>query len=319
MSGARALCAFSGGLDGMLAAGLVAGQGVQVLLVTFTSPFFGSAAGRRGAAALGLPWTEEDLTTEVMALLADPPSGFGSLLNPCIDCHAAMLARLRRRLEADGFDFVFSGEVLGQRPMSQSRGSLARVARLSGLGDRLVRPLSALLLPPTRPELTGLLDRSGLLDISGRGRKRQIELARALGLEYPAPAGGCLLTDPGYCGRLSAVMEAGLLSPDTARMAAWGRVFRLGEGSVLVLGRDEEDCGKLEEISGGAVFSTTDRPGPSAVMLGPGDELLAASLVALYAKVPRGTVARVSTPSGRVAEVLPASPEDAARMIVRTP
>ncbi len=315
---ARAVGAFSGGLDGMIAARLLAVQGIDLLLVTFSSPFFGPDQGRRGAALLSATWREEDFTSEIMALLDDPPSGFGSCLNPCIDCHAAMIRRLGAIMEAEGFDFVFTGEVLGQRPMSQSRPSLNRVAKLSGLGDRLLRPLSAKLLPPTLPETSGMVDRERLLGLSGRGRKPQIGIARAWGLEYPPPAGGCLLTDPGFSRRISALRDAGLLTAESAVLAGMGRMFRLAARSFLILGRDSWDNDRLEASAGGRVYTPADIPGPSAVLLGePAGDGLPESLVALYARVPQGGSACIITPAGDRTTAAPAAPELAERLSIR--
>ena len=123
---------------------------------------------------LGIPWRTVDLTEDVLSLLCDPPSGFGKNMNPCIDCHAAMFRRLGQIALEQGFDFIFSGEVLGQRPMSQNRGSLNRVKNLSKTSEMLLRPLSARLLEPTSMEISGLVDREKLLDLNGRGRTRQI-------------------------------------------------------------------------------------------------------------------------------------------------
>jgi len=291
---ARAIGAFSGGLDGIVAARLLAEIGVDVSLATFSSPFFQAGPGRLGAEQLGLPWREIDMTAVLMGILADPPSGFGSNMNPCIDCHAAMLAILGRLLPAEGFDFVFTGEVLGQRPMSQNRHSLVRVARLSGLGDRLLRPLSAKLLEPVLPEREGLVDRSLLLGISGRGRSPQISFARERGLSYPQSGGGCLLTDPGYSRRLRVLMDGELLSPRSARLIRFGRVFALPGGAVGVLGRDEADNNELEALSEGRFLRLRDRPGPSAVLLGdPSAAPVLAGLVAFHAKLPTGSTALV--------------------------
>ncbi len=314
---ARGIGAFSGGLDGLLAASLLSEQGVDVHLATFSSPFFEAGLGREGALQLGLPWREIDFTERIMALIADPPSGFGSCMNPCIDCHAAMIETLGGVMRAEGFDFVFTGEVLGQRPMSQSPPSLRRVANLSGLGGRLIRPLSAKLLEPTDPEKEGLVDRERLLALNGRGRKPQMALAAERGLTYPPPAGGCLLTDPIYSRRLAALRDAGLMTSTNAKLIRHGRLFRTGPSSFLVLGRDDRDNTALESLSGGCYYTPSDRPGPSAVPLGdPTPHAVAASLVALYTKRLAANTLRVDTPGGSPVESPPASRETADRMAV---
>ena len=176
----------------MLAARLLMEQGIEVHAVTVESPFFSAESGRKAAEELRIPWRAVDFTEEIFALVKAPPSGFGKNMNPCIDCHAAMFAILSRMAREEGFDFIFSGEVLGQRPMSQNKGSLNRVRNLSETGDILLRPLSALLMPPTPVEENGLVDRERLLDLNGRGRTRQLELAEKWGFSFiPSPAGGC--------------------------------------------------------------------------------------------------------------------------------
>ena len=275
--GVRALGAFSGGLDSMIAAKVLLDQSIEVEVVSFSSPFFGSDSGRTGAMQLGIPWREIDFSEIIMSLLRNTPSGFGNNCNPCIDCHAGMFRKLGETASAEGFDLIFSGEVAGQRPMSQNRGSLNRVARLSGFREILLRPLSAKLLPPTDPEKRGLVERSRLLRLSGRSRKPQILIAEEHGFQYKAPGGGCLLTDPNYCSRLKMLMEIpGLLTETNARMIRFGRIFRLSKDTIGLVGRSEEDNAKLEELAlkGGEItWALPDRPGPTGVLIGNRDNL----------------------------------------------
>ncbi|NOQ21316.1 MAG: tRNA 4-thiouridine(8) synthase ThiI [Candidatus Aegiribacteria sp.] len=268
--GVRALGAFSGGLDSMLAALLLKFQGIEVELATFASPYFSSEKGYGGAKQLDLPWREIDFTSEIMALLKKPPSGFGKNLNPCIDCHASMFRILGEIAAAEGYDIIFSGEVAGQRPMSQNKNSLNRVARLSGYPELLLRPLSAKLLKITDPERKGLVDREKLLSLSGRSRKPQMKLAEEYGICYINPGGGCLLTDPNYCGRLSILMEIpGLFSAVNAGLVRYGRMFRLSEDTIGLVGRDEKDNAGLESLVKDEItFALEDRPGPTGVLIG---------------------------------------------------
>ncbi len=268
--GIRALGAFSGGLDGMLAALLLESQGIDVELATFTSPFFSSESGCRGAEQLDLPWREIDYTGEIMGLLHKPLSGFGKNLNPCIDCHAGMFRILGGIAEEEGYDFIFSGEVAGQRPMSQNKNSLNRVARLSGYQDMLLRPLSAKLLRITGPERMGLIDRDLLLSFSGRSRKPQMRLAEEYGIRYINPGGGCLLTDPNYCDRLKILMSIpGLFTSGNARLIRHGRMFRLSDDTVGLVGRSEGDNAGLESLVNDEItFVLEDRPGPTGVLIG---------------------------------------------------
>ena len=210
-----------------------------------------------------------------MALLRNPPSGFGKNLNPCIDCHAGMFRMLGVIARDEGFDFIFSGEVAGQRPMSQNRNSLNRVARLSGYQEILLRPLSAKLLRITEPERRGLVDREKLLNLSGRGRKPQMKLAEEYGVHYGNPAGGCLLTDPNYCGRLKILMEIpGLFTLANARLIKYGRMFRLSDDTVGLVGRSEKDNAGLESLVKDEItFALEERPGPTGVLIGDPEKL----------------------------------------------
>lgn len=268
MTKVRALAAFSGGLDGMLACRVLMDQGIYVEAVTFSSPFFDPQAGRTAADHLGIPWREVDFTADIVALLFDPPSGFGKNMNPCIDCHAAMFSRLKEIAAGGDFDFIFSGEVVGQRPMSQNRGSINRVKNLSFTGDVLLRPLSAKILDPTPMEESGLVNRDLLLDLNGRGRTRQLEMAREYGFSHiPTPGGGCLLTDPGYANRLKALKDTNLLTGDNARMIRFGRMFLLGKAVGLV-GRSSEENDRMLEADMGIQLDIQNIPGPLGILLG---------------------------------------------------
>ena len=272
----RALCLCSGGLDSLLGLCVLRDQGVHAEAVSFTSPFFADPAGvRRSCEELGFPLHLIDFTADILDLLRDPPSGFGSCLNPCIDCHARMIRRAWEFAQANGFDFVATGEVLGQRPMSQQRGPLNRVRNLSGAGGRLLRPLSAKLLDPTEPELEGLVDRERLLDLQGRNRKPQMELAKRFGIRhYPAPAGGCKLTEPNYCRRLRNLMDhEGLDDLRLVEALNHGRHFRLPGGTLVVLGRDRADNEALRTAmrGGDAVLRSVNVPGPTALAVRPAE------------------------------------------------
>lgn len=264
----RALGAFSGGLDGMLASRVLLDQGIHVEAITFDSPFFNVEAGRKAAEVLGIPWRPVDFTADIVSLLFNPPSGFGKNMNPCIDCHAAMFKRLKEIALLEKFDFIFSGEVVGQRPMSQNRGALNRVKKISSTGDILLRPLSAKILDPTPIEEAGLVNRELLLDLNGRGRSRQLEMARNYGFTHiPSPGGGCLLTDPGYATRLRILRDADLLSGENARLIRFGRMFVLDEAIGLVA-RSSEENDKMLEIDLGIQVDLQEVPGPLGMLLG---------------------------------------------------
>ncbi|MEW6388801.1 MAG: tRNA 4-thiouridine(8) synthase ThiI [Thermodesulfobacteriota bacterium] len=291
----RALGLLSGGLDSMLAALVLRNQGIEVVGVCFTSPFFGPGRAREAAAQLELPLREIDFTEKFLPLLYRPPHGWGRGHNPCIDCHILMLREAGALMDAEGFDFLFTGEVLGQRPMSQNRGTLTLVARESGFPELVLRPLSAKLLKPTQPELLGWVDRERLLDISGRGRKRQIVLAKEYGLsKYPAPAGGCLLTDPGYATRLKELLKhQETVSPRELELLKWGRHFRLPGGAKAIVGRTHRENEALLALTapGDLILKLQDYPGPKVLI--PGGATLnetqeAAALTAAYGDAPTG-------------------------------
>ena len=263
----RGLSLLSGGLDSQLAVRVLQRAGADVEGVVFETPFFSSAAARRAAAALGIALHVVDFTDDEIALIENPPHGFGGAMNPCIDCHAAMIRRAGEMMAASGFDFVATGEVQGQRPMSQNRQSLGVVEKSSGLSGRLVRPLSAKLLEPTIPEVEGKLDRESLLDISGRARDRQIAIAAEFGIvDYPSPAGGCRLTEEGFCRKLKDLQEhEGLGNRRLVELLSVGRRFRLPGGSSVILGRNRDENAVLRGEAG-EVIEPSDRPGPTALV-----------------------------------------------------
>ena len=199
----KALCVFSGGLDSMLAAELIRGQGIEVLALFFETPFFESRKARKSAESLKLPIEVVDISERHLAMVKNPKHGYGSHMNPCIDCHALMFRVAGEMLAEKKAFFVVSGEVLGQRPMSQNKQALATVASESGLHGLLLRPLSAKCLPETIPEEKGWVKREDLMDFQGRTRKPQIDLAAKRNItDYPSPAGGCLLTEKVFSRRL---------------------------------------------------------------------------------------------------------------------
>lgn len=302
---ARALSLLSGGLDSQLAVCLLREQGVEVEGVVFESPFFDTSAAWRAAESLNLRVHAVAFAPDIVALLRDPPHGFGAGLNPCLDCHARMIQRAGILLEALGFDFVATGEVLNQRPMSQTRVNLARVARLSGYAERLVRPLSGRLLAPTEPERRGLISREAMLDLEGRGRKRQFSLAERFGLkDYPSPAGGCRLTEPNYCRRLGDLMEReGLGDLRRIERLRIGRHLRLPEGSKVIVGRHREDNAALEAAATpeDILLWTAEIPGPSALLDGTATQAtldLAAGITASYANAAGGEAVRIALRHG---------------------
>jgi len=290
----KAIALFSGGLDSIISVKVVQEQGIEVLGLTFRTPFFGAGKARAAADMIGLPLRVLDITEEHLRVVRAPRYGYGKNMNPCIDCHTLMLRIAGEKMEEWGYDFVFTGEVLGQRPMSQSRQMLHVVAKNSGYADRILRPLSARLLPETLPEREGRVDRERLLDISGRGRKRQMEMAERYGIRsYSNPAGGCLLTDPMFSRRLKDLFahRSDFTTRDLELLSA-GRHIRIDERHKVIVGRNQRDNQALESLldERDAVFQMRDFPGPLCMLPGGGPEEAcssAAAICAAYGDTPK--------------------------------
>lgn len=268
----RALCLLSGGLDSILAVKMLLEQGVSVTGFTCTTPFFGATNAEYGAIDLGIELVVLDITDEHLKMLKHPPHGYGKQMNPCIDCHAMMFRRAGEYAIKNGYDFLATGEVLNERPMSQNRQSLDVVARDSGFEDILLRPLSAQLLPPTKPEREGLVDRERLGSIEGRSRLPQMELAKKYRItNYQQPAGGCLLTDPNFSKKLRELFTA---NPNAkardCHLLKMGRHFRLSSGAKMLLGRNLEDNEKIKANfeTSDTLLEPTKASGPTALIIG---------------------------------------------------
>jgi tRNA U34 2-thiouridine synthase MnmA/TrmU len=300
MNKIKAIGITSGGLDSMLAALVLKKQGLDILLVCFTTPFFFHHNALRSAMAVGLPIKVVDITEDHLAMLRHPSHGFGACMNPCIDCHALMIRKAGEIMKEQGALFVFTGEVLGQRPFSQHRQALRTVARESGLHDLLLRPLSARLLDITVPEKEGWVNREGLLDISGRSRKQQMALAAQEGfMDYPAPAGGCLLTEKIFSNRLKDLFrhEENFLVRDVHLLKV-GRHFRLNDYVKLVVGRNQRENETLCSVAlpEDDLLTCLDYPGPTGLVpQGTNSALhnLAASICVSYSDAPPETLVRV--------------------------
>lgn len=297
----------SGGLDSLLAVKVLQQQELELRGIIFSTPFFGPKDALDYESMLEIPVQLVDIGEVHMAMLKKPIYGYGSQMNPCIDCHALMLKEAGRIMEREGADFLFTGEVLGQRPMSQRRDSLRSVEKLSGFPGRVLRPLSARLLPPTTIELEGLVDRSKLLDIHGRSRKRQAALAEQFGIsDYPQPGGGCVLTKQGFVNKLRTLFDrypqAGVRE---AHLLGCGRFFQLPLGHVLLVGRDHADNEKLEKLADQRdyLLQVEHYPGPRGLLVLAAewsqDVLLAAQIVAGYSDAPVNDQVLVAWQRGR--------------------
>lgn len=265
----RALLLLSGGLDSILAGKILEEQGIEIVGLSFSSLFFGAREAIRAAEEQNWPLVIADITEEEIRIVENPRYGYGRNMNPCIDCHGQMVRIAGQLLERYQADFVATGEVLGERPKSQNRQALEIVEKLGQLKGLVLRPLSARLLPVTRVEEQGLVDREKLLDISGRSRKRQLELAVKYGIkEYPTPAGGCLLTDPGFSQRLKNLLSwRGRLLAEDISLIKIGRIFFEGE-AFFVIGRNEQENEKLKKriLPGDVVISLSEQVGPLTVL-----------------------------------------------------
>ncbi|WP_028575255.1 tRNA (5-methylaminomethyl-2-thiouridylate)-methyltransferase [Desulfonatronovibrio hydrogenovorans] len=246
------LALFSGGLDSILAARIIQEQGLRVLGLHFVSPFFGHPGKIREWEDLyQIPLKMVDVSSEFVNMLCQGPAhGLGKTLNPCIDCKILMLTRARQLLKDFGADFIISGEVIGQRPMSQRRDALDIIKRDADVKDVLVRALSARLLPPTGPEQSGLIDREKLGAVSGRGRKEQLRMARKFGISpIPTPAGGCLLTEKESAKRyLPVLISKKMPGPADLHLANTGRQL-WHKNHWLCIGRNQDDNARLASLA----------------------------------------------------------------------
>ena len=294
MSRIKALALVSGGLDSLLSIKLVQAEGVQVEGICFTSPFFGGERAEEGAHCLGIPLHLQQISQELISLLHSPPHGFGRGANPCIDCHILMIRKAGELMCQRELDFLISGEVLGERPKSQSRRALELIDRESGWGELLLRPLTAKNFASTLPERKGWVRRERLLGIKGRSRLPQIELATKLGLkDFPTPAGGCLLTDPIFSRRLKDLLSHSQLDLWEAELLKVGRHFRLNVCTKVIVGRNQKENRLLSKLArpGELILRARDYPGPVSLLKGELEEetiLKAASLTLRYSDVSRG-------------------------------
>lgn len=304
----KAVGMLSGGLDSTIAAQLLKNQGIDVRGLTFYTGFCVVEHNRRAktrkrkkpvrnealqaGANLNIPVEMIDISgPDYLKVLTDPKYGYGSAMNPCVDCRVFMMRRAKLYMEEIGARFLFTGEVLGQRPMSQRMDTLRIIERDSGLEGLLLRPLSAKLLPPTIPEREGWVDREKLGAIQGRSRHEQMRLASELGIQdYPSPAGGCcFLTDQNFARRIRDFFEyrgKENLTMDDVMLLKVGRHFRISPDVKAVVGREEGENQFLERyVAGRWRLEALDEPGPVTLIEGEPtrDELrLVAGITARY-------------------------------------
>jgi len=294
----KAIILLSGGLDSTLAAELMSRENLELLAVNFKTPFClcdrhssglgcGSNA-KRVAETLGIDIEIINATDDFLEVLKDPAHGYGANINPCIDCRILFFCKSKELMEKTGASFIITGEVLGQRPMSQFRRQMNLIEKEADLEGLVVRPLSAKLLAPTIPEKNGWISRERMLDIAGRSRKPQIALAKDFGInDYPCAAGGCLLTDPEFAKRIRDLIAHDELDMHNINLLKVGRYFRLSENSKLIVGRNESENNMLTALAkdGDHVFGPATINGPTAVgkgRLSPEEIDAACRIVARY-------------------------------------
>lgn len=290
----RALVLFSGGLDSLLALRIIKDSGIELLALNFLSPFCmcNRSDGCSAIAQLkriGVNYRFIPLKEEYLEIVEHPKFGYGSNMNPCLDCRILMFTKAKEVMQESGASFIITGEVLGQRPMSQQKRQLALIEKETGLSGLILRPLSARLLPETIPEKEGWVKKELLLALSGRSRVSQISLAKEINVkDYPCPSGGCLLTDAGFSRRIKDLIRYGSFTLDEIELLKVGRHFRINEKLKLVVGRDERENKRILDLAKEVdiCFAPLDTTGPTALARGLNGEIgidnTCAAIVARY-------------------------------------
>lgn len=317
---AKAIGLFSGGLDSLIAINLIQSQNIEVHVITFNIGFNSlanrlrkkySEVSRKNTFPIQVIDISKNYVSDV---ILNAKYGFGKGLNPCMDCHTYMLKKAKNIMQKEKADFVFTGEVVGQRPNSQLKHQLKLVDKLSTLEGKLLRPLSAKLLPPTIPEEKGIIDRNKLESIQGRSRKRQLELAKKFNItEFQQPAGGCLLTEPIYAERLiDTLIYQKDIQPDDILLNKIGRHFRINSKSKVIVGRNEgENDLLLQAAKGKYFFQATQYQSPLTLLIGNASAnsfKIAARLTLRYADGPKNKISTVLIQKGNKKILIRAKP-----------
>jgi len=317
-SAIKVLALFSGGLDSSLAIKVILEQGIDVIALNFTSSFCRCDSTKQGCSSaiksmanqLGVDLKVVYLGQDYLDMIKNPKHGYGKNLNPCIDCRIFKFKKAKEIMQEQQANFLITGEVLGQRPMSQHRRALEVIEKEAGLEGLILRPLSAKLFPETIAESRDWVDREKLLGISGRGRRPQMNLAKEFGIkDYPCPAGGCLLTDPAFSRRVKDALEHNDFNIETVEFLKTARFFRINPSFSLYVGRDEKENAKLVSMAknGDYVFETTLLPGPAAVGRGLVDEQvknLCCSIIAWYTSKEKDVEVEVTKVSDNTKEIV---------------
>jgi len=295
----KAIALFSGGLDSMLAVLYMQKLGYEVIPIFFESPFYPAAKAKHGAKVAGLKIEIVDITSDLIEVLKNPRYGFGKHMNPCIDCHGMMFRKAAEMLEKYQADFLISGEVVGQRPMSQRPDAMNAVAKLSGVRELLVRPLCQRFLPDTKPITEGWVKKEEMLDFSGRGRQRQLALAEEYGLkDFENPAGGCLLTDKHVSEKVADLIKHNQLTPQYLKYLQQGRRVRIAENLLLIVTRTKYESDYLTpQLTDELVIKAVDIAGPMGVFLG---ENITTEQIELAGRVILSYINKLQSPTAQV-------------------
>ena len=333
---AKALALLSGGLDSTLAIRVVQEQEIEVIALNFVTVFcrctsHGSCKleAVKVSEKFGIPIKVINTTERFLELVKKPKYGYGKNMNPCIDCRINIFRIAGEYMREIGADFIITGEVLGQRPMSQRKEAMRIIDREANLIGLVLRPLCAKHMEPTIPEKSGLVDREKLLNMRGRSRKDQIQLADVFQIkDYPCSAGGCLLTDPEFAHRMRDLINTCDANVNDVNLLKVGRHFRFDSETKVIVGRNEDDNAKIDTLSreGDVLLNLVDMPGPLTLMRGEiTDEKIqtAARLTARYGKSNFLSVVKVSVrkvegnASSTIIEVVPMSQEEAERLLLK--
>ncbi len=333
---AKALALLSGGLDSTLAIRVIQQQGVEVIALNFVTVFcrctsHGSCKleAVKVSEKFGIPIKVINTTERFLELVKKPKFGYGKNMNPCIDCRINIFRIAGEYMREIGADFIITGEVLGQRPMSQRKEAMKIIDKEANLTGLVLRPLCAKHMEPTIPEKLGLVDREQLLQIRGRSRKNQIQLADVFQIkDYPCSAGGCLLTDPEFAHRMRDLVNTCDANINDVNLLKAGRHFRLDQQTKVIVGRNEEDNTRLDSLSkeGDYLLTLVDMPGPLTLLRGKITEekiQTAARITARYGKLQVLPSVKVSVKQAgnnateRIIEITPMSQEEADKLILK--
>lgn len=295
----KAIALFSGGLDSILSVLYMQKLGYEVIPIFFESPFYPASKAIHGAKVAGLKIEIVDITPDLVEVLKNPRYGFGKHMNPCIDCHGMMFRKASEMLEKYNADFLISGEVMGQRPMSQRPDSMNAVAKLSGVKELLVRPLCQRFLADTKPITEGWVNKDELLDFNGRGRQRQFALAKEFGLkDFDNPGGGCLLTEKHVSEKVADLLKHDQLTPGYLKYLQQGRRLRLADNLLLIVTRTKYESDYLTpKLGDEIVIKAVDIAGPMGVLLG---ENITDEQIELAGRVILSYINKLKSPTAKV-------------------